>query len=51
MKAAYVDAKGEIEQQPNDDNWRKGTSNLGCTQRLNEKKADQDSASRADDGG
>lgn len=51
MNGAYVNAKREIEQQPDDDNWRKGTPNLGCTQWLNQEKADQDGASRADDSG
>ena len=51
LKRAYVDTKAEIEKQPDDDNWRKGAANLGCTQGLNQEKADQDGTSRADDGG
>lgn len=50
VNRTYVDAKREIEQQPNHDNWRKSASNLGRTQGLNQEKADQDGASSADDG-
>lgn len=50
MRGAYVDAKTEIEQQPNDDDRRERASNLGCTQGLNQEKTDQDGASRANDG-
>ena len=51
MKDAYVYSKREVEQQPHDDNWRKSTANLGCTQGLDQEKADQDGASSANDCG
>ena len=35
MLSAYVDAEGEIEQQPDDDDGGKSASNLRCAQRLN----------------
>ena len=50
MKGPYVDAKTEIEQQPNDYDGRKGTPDLRRAQRLNQEKADQNGASRADNG-
>ena len=51
MEGAYVDAKREVEQQPNDDDWRKSASNLRGAQGLNQEEADQDGASCADNGG
>ena len=51
MRRAYVDAKAEIEKQPNDDDRRERASDLGCSQGLNQKKADQDGASSPNNGG
>ena len=48
---AYVDAERQIEQQPDDNDWRKSASNLRRAQRLDQKETDQDGASCADDGG
>lgn len=47
---AYVDSESQIEQQPDDNDWRKSASNLRRTQRLDQKEADQNRASCADDG-
>lgn len=51
MEGAYVDAKREDEQQPNDDDRCKSASNLRRAQGLNQEEADQDGARCADDGG
>ena len=49
MVNQVVDAEAKVEEQPNNDNWRKRHADLGNAERLNNKEQDQDTAGYADD--
>lgn len=44
MEVTHVDAKGEVEGKPDNDDRSEGTANLRSSQRLDKEEKDEDSA-------